>query len=276
VTAPARALGTGRRHRVGGRASFFRITAARLLAAVGLLASAAALYGVTASAAFEVDRVEVTGTAIAAPDAVRETVATALGSRPNLFRIRSADVAAALGDVPAVRDARVTVVLPGTVRVAVTERSPIVAWHTEQARLLADVEGRLFMPQPLDATTPGVVTIRDRREAATSFALGSWLDPVDLAVVRQLGALSPKDVGSKARSLELTVNDSDGWVLTAQPKSWRAVFGFYTSRTRRPELVPAQVQCLRALIAASEKQVDTVYLGRPGERCGTFRPRPRP
>ena len=276
MTAPAPAIATRRRERTSARTSFFRVTAARLLAAFGLLASAAALYGVSSSPAFEVDRVEIAGAQNAAPANVRETVAAALGPRANLFRVRTSQVAAALREVPAVRFAEVSVALPGTVRVSVAERSPILAWHTGDAHLLADVEGRLYMLQPPGDATPGVVTVRDRRETATSLSVGSWLDPIDLAVVRQLGALTPKDLGTKARALEVTVDDNEGWVVAAQPASWRAVFGFYTSRTRRPELIPAQVQCLRALIATNEKEVQTVYLGRPGERCGTFRARPRP
>jgi cell division septal protein FtsQ len=273
VSAPARAVAAARRRPSVARTSGRLVTAARLLAAVGLLVSSAALYGVTSSAAFELDRLDVAGAAQAAPDDVRETVAKAIGERPNVFRIRTAIVAEALRDLPAVREAEVRVVLPDRLTVTVTERAAILVLETDAARFLVDAAGRLFLVQPSGEDAPNLLLVRDRREFARTFEIGAWLDGVDLAVLRQLGALTPAAIGSKARGLELTVDDSSGWVLAARPASWRAVFGFYTTRTRRPDLIPAQVQCLRALLASSEKLVATVYLGRPGDRCGTYLPK---
>jgi cell division septal protein FtsQ len=239
-----------------------------------LLASAAAFYGVTSSSAFELERLDVTGASQAAPPDVRHAVEAVIGQRPNLFRIRTAVIAEAVGALPAVRTARVAVALPDRLAVSVVERVPIMTWHTQSAAFLVDVEGRLFLAAPLDDPRPDLPVVRDSREFATAFQLGAWLEPADLAAVRQLGALTPRDLGSRATSLQLSVDDTQGWTLTAAPRSWRAVFGFYTSRSRRAELIPAQVQCLRALLATGEAKIDHIYLGRPGERCGTYTSRP--
>jgi cell division septal protein FtsQ len=260
--------------RSGVHAGGFAITAKRLLAAVTLLASAAAFYGATSSSAFELERLDVSGASQAAPPDVRHAVETVIGERPNLFRVRSADIAEAVSALPAVRAAHVTVALPDRLVVGVIERVPILTWRTESAAFLVDAEGRLFLTAPLDDPRPDLPVVRDSREFATAFELGSWLEPADLAAVRQLGALTPRDLGSKATSLQLTVDDTQGWTLAAAPRSWRAVFGFYTSRSRRAELIPAQVQCLRALLGTGETKIDRIFLGRPGERCGTYTSRP--
>jgi cell division septal protein FtsQ len=251
-----------------GQNAWLAFSARRLLAAVGLLSSAAAFYGVTTSAAFELDRLEINGTNQVVPEEVRSAALGAVGERPNLFRVRSADIGLAVRALPAVRDARIGIALPGRLVVTVIERSPIVTWETGTGRYFLDVEGRLFLVAPGDAS--GHPVVRDEREYSRTFELGGWLELVDLAVVRQLGALTPASLGSRTKALMLTVDDSEGWRLTTEPRSWEAIFGFYTSRSRRPDLIPAQVQCLRSLLASAEGKVERVYLGRPGERCGTY------
>jgi cell division septal protein FtsQ len=253
------------RQRTGG----FAVTARRLLAAVTLLASAAAFYGVTSSSAFELERLEIGGASQAAPLDVRRAAEAAIGQRPNLFRVRAADIADAVSAVPAVRAARVDLALPDRIVVSVTERTPILTWQTASSAFLVDAEGRLFLAASPEQSRADLPLVRDSREFAASLGLGEWLEPADLAAVRRLGGLTPRDLGSKASALQLTVDDTQGWMLTA-PRSWRAIFGFYTSRSRRAELIPAQVQCLRALLAGGEAKIDRVYLGRPGERCGTY------
>jgi cell division septal protein FtsQ len=266
-----RAAGRGRPRVAEGNAGF-AITARRLLAAVALLASATAFYGVTSSAAFELDRLEIAGASKAAPLDVRRAVEAVIGERPNLFRVRIAEIAQAVLTLPAVRAAEIHIALPDRLVVSVSERAPMLTWQTETGAFVVDVEGRLFLAASGNDAPAAFPLVRDAREFSRTFELGSWLGPADLAAVRQLGALTPQALGSKASALHLTVDDTQGWTLTAEPRSWRAIFGFYTSRSRRPDLIPAQVQCLRALLARGESKVDRVYLGRPGERCGTYAP----
>jgi hypothetical protein len=112
--------------------------------------------------------------------------------------------------------------------------------------------------------------IRDRRRVAAGRAVGERLDPVDLAVVRQLGALTPEALGSAAATLAVEVDDREGFTVDARPTGWHAIFGLYLSRLRTPELVPRQAQCLAALLVENEPSIATIYLSPERERCGTF------
>jgi hypothetical protein len=123
------------------------------------------------------------------------------------------------------------------------------------------------------AVALGVPVIHDDRQAlAPDVHVGGSLDPIDLAVMLQLGALTPAQVDSRAGSIAIDVRDDDGFVLAAQPAGWQAIFGNYTPTLRPIDLIPRQVQCLRSLIDASEPDVRTVYLAPLDERCGTFLP----
>ena len=62
-------------------------------------------------------------------------------------------------------------------------------------------------------------------------------------------------------------------MLTAQPRSWRAIFGIYTPTLRGPDLVETQAQCLSSVLAGQEADISVVYLFPDGGRCGTFLPR---
>jgi hypothetical protein len=92
----------------------------------------------------------------------------------------------------------------------------------------------------------------------------------------QIGALTPELVGSAASELVFSADDTDGFVVTAAPYGWRAVFGFYTPTLRPPTLIAQQVQCLRSLLASGEAQMDTIYLAPEGDRCGTYLPHASP
>jgi cell division septal protein FtsQ len=270
VTLPVRARAPSRRRERRVARASAGISATRALAAVSLLAAASALYGVSASAAFELDRLEVRGTGHTAPETVRQALAATVGERPNLFRLRTAEVSGALRALPAVRAAEVRVTLPDRLLVTVSERAPILVWQTGRQRFLVDVEGKLFVLQPASRGEVRAPVVVDRRSSGRALQLGATLDPTDLAVARQLAALAPAFLASGASRLSLTVDDREGYVLAAEPHLWRAVFGFYTPRMRKPDLVPGQVQCLKALLASGERELRAVYLGRPGDRCGAF------
>ncbi len=174
------------------------------------------------------------------------------------------------------RHADVRVALPDRLLVTLSERAPILVWQTERQRFLVDVEGKLFVLQPASVGDVRAPVVADRRSSGRALQVGATLDPTDLAVVRQLAALTPASVGSSAGRLSVTVDDREGYVLAPEPRLWRAVFGFYTPRMRKPDLVPGQLQCLKALLATGERQLRAVYLGRPGERCGAFTRKEQP
>jgi hypothetical protein len=119
--------------------------------------------------------------------------------------------------------------------------------------------------------------IDDQRvDLGIPFEVGVGIDPTEAQAMLQIGALTPELVGSAATELVFSADDTDGFVVTAAPYGWRAVFGFYTPTLRPPTLIAQQVQCLRSLLASGEQQMDTIYLAPEGDRCGTYLPRESP
>jgi cell division septal protein FtsQ len=231
---------------------------------------AATLYGATSSDAFRLARLEVTGPGRASETEVVAAIRRAVGERPNLFRIRSAELETAVTSLPPVLAAHVRVILPDRLVVAVEERRPILVWVHGEVRLLADAEGALFA----QAEGPGASTlpvVEDRRAGGETPRVGDRLDPTDLAVARQLGVLTAASLASRATSFDLAVDDRDGWTLLAGGVGWRAIFGVYAARIRTPDVVPAQVQCLAAIVAAEEARLSVAYLAPARDRCGTYR-----
>ncbi|MGI8703482.1 MAG: cell division protein FtsQ/DivIB [Candidatus Limnocylindrales bacterium] len=270
MTLPVRSMARTAQPRVA-RASA-GISPARVLAAVVLLASASGLYGVSSSDAFALDRLEIAGGRYTSPERVRDRLGLVSSARPNLFRLQTEPIRRILLGLPAVRDANVSVVLPDRVFITLEERAPILVWQQGRRRFLVDVEGRLFAATPeKDAAGVDLPVVVDNRRSAGELRVGADLSPVDLAVVRQLGALTPLTIGSQAKEVRLTVDDHEGFTLSAEPNLWRAIFGFYTPSLRTADIVPAQVQCLTALVDRGERSLRRVYLAPSGQRCGTFR-----
>jgi hypothetical protein len=116
--------------------------------------------------------------------------------------------------------------------------------------------------------------IADRRADSAGLGVGSTLDPVTLDAALRLGSLVPADIGSAATSLELGVDDAEGFVVQGLPAGWTAVFGFYTPTLRTTDLIPGQVRLLRSLLLGREKNVLRVILA--DDRDGTYVPRATP
>jgi hypothetical protein len=99
--------------------------------------------------------------------------------------------------------------------------------------------------------------------------VGTYLPASDLAVMRQLLALTPELLGSQAQELRLRVDKQDGYVLESD-RTWRVLFGHYTPTLQPPEVIPRQVQCLQWLLASEERKLERVRLALSDEACGTF------
>jgi cell division septal protein FtsQ len=250
----------------------------RVLAALVLFASAGALYLLSVSEAFLVRPalLDLRGAAVTSRDSVEQIAR--LAPPPNAFRMRTAAIEQALEDLPAVDDAHVNVLLPGRLIVEVREREPVLVWQAAGKRFLVDATGRLFALAPPSATQAAAALplAHDRRARAVDAKVGGTLDAVDLAVVRQLGAVTPQLLASRATRLDLWVDDHSGYVLQASPNGWRAIFGLYTASLRSPDRIPAQVQCLRSLLADREASITAVFLSPIERRCGTFTDRRSP
>jgi len=111
--------------------------------------------------------------------------------------------------------------------------------------------------------------VEDERLVAEPPGIGSQLPLIDLLVMRQLLALTPELLGSRAEELQLRVDQHDGYVLQSD-RGWQAIFGHYTPTVQPPDVVPRQVQCLVWLLASEERQLERVRLAVSEEACGTF------
>jgi hypothetical protein len=180
----------------------------------------------------------------------------------------------AIASFPSISDAQVRIGLPNRVDISVTERQPIFAVRWGGNAFLVDHAG-VVLAQTTDAQVGalGIPVVNDERTSnVVPLAVGATIDPIDLEAILQLGALTPSLIDSHATSLDLAVRDDDGFVLSAQPEGWQAIFGNYTPNLRSTEIIPRQVQCLRSLVDASESALRTVYLAPLEEACGTYLP----
>ncbi len=246
------------------------VTPVRAGALLAILAGVAATYGLASSDAFVVRHTTITGVGWTSEAQVLERLAIAPDA--NVFAIRTGVMEQALTSIPAVLEATVSVTLPDEVRVAVVERTALIAWRVGERRFLVDAEGRLFGELPPDppVAAASLPVVDDGRFASQAFGVGSTLDAVTLDAALRLGSLHPADVGSGARSLILRVDDEDGFTMRTRPGSWTAVFGFYTPTLRTTELIPGQVRLLRSLLAGQETGVRRVILA--DDRSGTWIP----
>ena len=257
----------GRRTRPVRRASA-GLSTVRAGAALAMLVSAAGIYGVGESSAFDYTKLQLDGVRFTNASAVEAALAAARGE--NLFQLSTGPLRSALEDLPTVASARVEVRLPGTLAVTIDERQPVLVWQVGTERYLADADGALFakLPDKAPTGTPELPVVDDRRASATDLVVGGRLDAVDLDAATRLASLIPEHVGSSAVSLEVAVTDENGFVVSARPAGWSAVFGFYTPSLRTTELIPGQVQLLRTLLIGKEQLVERVILASATD--GTF------
>lgn len=248
-----------------------------------MLVSAAAIYGVGASSAFDYKYLHLDGMTFTDPAIVEAALADARGE--NLFGLSTGPLQAALEHMPTVASARVDVRLPGTLAVTIVERKPVLVWQVGAQRYLADDNGTLFQKLPdkpsAEAAALPVVDDRrasssrlsvgdDRRATSAGLSVGQRLDPADLDAATRLASLVPADVGSSAVSLVVLVTDENGFVVSARPGGWSAVFGFYTMSLRTTELIPGQVRLLRSLLIGREQLVERIVLASATD--GTYVP----
>lgn len=229
---------------------------------------------------FRVDpaTVGVTGARFTDESAIRATTGLVGSVRPSVFVIATRRMEADLERLPTVERADVTAMLPDRVAISVVERTPMVAWWVGDRGYLVDVEGVVLGSTDVisdlelgdGSTGSALPALADERSGA-ALVPGARVDPIDLEAVRLLGALTPDLVGSAAPALTLALDDDSGYVL-AWPDHWRAVFGHYTRTLLPTDRIPAQVQCLRALLADREDEVDGATLAVSADRCGTFVP----
>jgi hypothetical protein len=244
------------------------VNVARLVGAGGMLVLTLVLLWLLTDASFRVSEaaVRVSGLVHADEANVRAHLA-GLDRSPNAFRVRASEIVSRLRELPEVATATARVSLPGGVAIHVREREPIFAWSDGTETMLVDREGVLFAP--LDDEEPGVPIVEDGRLTQGPQGPGSRLPAVDLQVMRQLLALTPERIGSRADQLRLRVDEREGYVL--ESPGWQAVFGHYSPNLQPPDVVPRQVQCLSWLLAGHEPTLLRTNLVVSDDGCGTLR-----
>ena len=252
-----------RRSELGSRPRFglsFGPSPVRAAALLGVLASVLALYGLTSAPAVVIQRVDVSPLAWTDHDELVRWLGVDPGV--NAFALETSHLAARLEELPTVASADVSVGLPGTLRVTVTERQPILAWRVRDVTFLVDRTGILFaLAGKGTGSAAAIPTIVDTRGSSPAIlSIGTSLDPTDLDAATRLASLTPDDVGSRAKSLAIRVTDADGFVLTTAPGSWTAVFGPYSPVLRTPDLIPGQVRLLRSILFGQEDRLARIVL----------------
>lgn len=194
----------------------------------------------------------------------------------NVFTLRTGDMRRRILTLPSVADADVHVELPNHLLVAITERTAVLQISHAGVTYLLDGDGVVLEGRAANAPliTDLPIIHDDRVDLGVPFEVGKEVDQIESAAMLQIGALTPELVGSTASELTFSATDADGFVVTAVPTGWRAVFGFYTPTLRPPTEIAQQVQCLRSLLATGESTIGTIYLAPADDRCGTYLPRP--
>ena len=269
MTLPVRSAARSRRQTPPVRRASAGISAARVAAALVALVTAAAFYGVVASPAFALQRLELAGARFTGREVVERAAGLVASPAPNAFTFDTEAVRAELRTLPAVIDVDVEVALPDLLRVRLVEREPVLAWQVDGRSFLVSADGVVL--SETEGPAADLPVFADERTGRPVPTPGRTLDETDLAAARRLGSLTPELAGSKADRLVFQITDKEGFVVTAPPKPWRAVFGIYTPTLRPPDTIPSQVQCLAGLLAAQgEAKLEAVYLFPEGDRCGTF------
>ncbi len=110
-------------------------------------------YVIFESSVFAVTQVEVQGAQVAEPRAIQALVP--LGG--NIWRLNEDQVAKTIKDSQPVLTVQVLRGIPHTVRVVVTERTPVIRWQVGDSMYLLDADGIAFMVYPV-STPPSPET----------------------------------------------------------------------------------------------------------------------
>ena len=166
--------------------------------------------------------VTVAGTRHLTADAVRAAVG--LAGRP-VFAASVGDARVALGALPAVRDARVSLALPGSAYVTVVERDAIGRWIIGTVEWFVDDQGVLFgSADPQGAPLMRVTDDRATTRACAGQSGGRCVDPAVVAGAFRLARIAPGELRADATKPEVHVDTIQGLVVRSGA-GWEIRFG---------------------------------------------------
>jgi cell division septal protein FtsQ len=169
-----------------------------------------ALYQLGADRRFYVGSAVVEGTVTLSPEAVIESSGV---SGQHIFWLDPARVAQQLLEMPNLLAATVEVGLPNQVRIAVTERAPVMAWDQRGLRFWVDEQGQLMEARQEKASLLVVLS-----QESEELAPGARIPAEVLDGALQLKSLRP-NISSLYYDRENGLSYQDG-------RNWRAFFGF--------------------------------------------------
>jgi cell division septal protein FtsQ len=138
------------------------------------------------------------------------------------FRASAAEARAQLRTLPAVRDARVEIVLPGAARITLVEREAVGRWiASDNVEWFIDASGVLF--PSIDRTGAPDLRVFDER---TPRSAGERIDPPSLVeVALRLAALAPGELRSDATDLRVVMTAGASGLVLRTGAKWEVRFG---------------------------------------------------
>jgi cell division septal protein FtsQ len=138
------------------------------------------------------------------------------------FRASAADARAQLRTLPAVRDARVEILLPSTARITLVERAAAGRWiASDNSEWFIDANGVLF--PSIDRTGAPDLRVFDERAPRSS---GERIDPPTLVeAALRLAALAPGELRSDANDLRVVMTAGANGLVLRTGASWEVRFG---------------------------------------------------
>jgi cell division septal protein FtsQ len=180
----------------------------------------------------------------------------------SLLTVDSQALRTRLTSLPTVADASVELLLPGELRVRISEKAPAFVWRTTAVQLVGASDGTVLAELPLSTTLGAelaqVPAIDDDRRTSRELTIGDVLPAAELRVARQLVALDPEVIGSRARTLSVTMDDELGFVIVSPQPAWRAAMGFYEMDPREDQetadaRLEQQLAAIRTLFATRDE-----------------------
>jgi len=183
------------------------------------LACAAALVVVAFADLARVEEVVVVGARHVSRDAARSE--SGLDGVPT-FLASAADARNQLRTLPALRDARVEILLPSTARVTLVERVAVGRWiASDNVEWFIDASGVLF--PSIDRTAAPDLRVRDERGRRSA---GERIDPPALvAAALRLAALAPGELRSDATDVRVVMTAGTNGLVLRAGAGWEIRFG---------------------------------------------------
>jgi cell division septal protein FtsQ len=212
----------------------------RRTALVILLVQLVALGALLVAPTFHVSTIAISGARLMSRDAI--VSAADIGSSQSIFTVDGQAVRHRLEHLPWVRSASVETELPGTVRISITEWTPVLRVHDARGdRLVAPGGESLDTAATAGLTLPALALLTDERP----FTDGRQpaLDPTLMRTLVAVEQAFPSTFGVKVARFDW---QPDGRLAIVAATGWRAILG-NVANDADVAAIPGQLNALAAL-----------------------------